>query len=271
MSREMTIGDFAVLTHLSIRTLRKYHEAGLLEPAHVDPFSGYRRYTAEQIPTAQVIHRFRRLDMPLKEIREVLATEDPAARAALIAEHLDRLERRLDETRAAVLSLRRLLAPAEPDVVYRTEPERVVTAVEAARVALDDSLRWYSEAMTALDAAVAAAGARPTGPPGGRYDNALFADGAGHATVFVPTDPPVDAGPVHALTLPAGELAVTVHPGPHDDIDVTYGALGRHLAEHALTVAGPVHETYLVGPRDTSDPAAWRTEIGWPVFRTAAR
>jgi hypothetical protein len=29
-----------------------------------------------------------------------------------------------------------------------------------------------------------------------------------------------------------------------------------------------VHETYLVGPRDTDDRSAWRTEIGWPVFTT---
>ena len=86
--------------------------------------------------------------------------------------------------------------------------------------------------------------------------------------MFVPTDRDVRAGRVHPVDLPARELALTVHPGPHDDIDVTYGALGAHLAEHALLVDGPVHETYLVGPRDTADPAAWRTEIGWPVFTT---
>jgi hypothetical protein len=34
-------------------------------------------------------------------------------------------------------------------------------------------------------------------------------------------------------------------------------------------VAGPVRERYLSGPRDTPDAAAWRTEIGWPVFRLA--
>ena len=70
--------------------------------------------------------------------------------------------------------------------------------------------------------------------------------------------------------LPARDLALTVHHGPHDDIDITYGALGAYLAEHALIVDGPVHETYLVGPRDTADPSAWRTEIGWPVFATGA-
>lgn len=69
--------------------------------------------------------------------------------------------------------------------------------------------------------------------------------------------------------LPARQPAVTVHRGAHDDIDVTYAALGTHLAENALTVDGPVHETHPVGPRDSDDADAWRTEIGWPVFRTA--
>ena len=63
------------------------------------------------------------------------------------------------------------------------------------------------------------------------------------------------------------ELAITVHPGPHDDIDVTYGRLGAWVLGHALAVDGPVHETYLVGPEDTDLAARWQTEIGWPIFR----
>lgn len=57
--------------------------------------------------------------------------------------------------------------------------------------------------------------------------------------------------------------------GEHDDIGVTYGALGAYVTDHQLMVAGPVRESYLVGPRDSADPASWRTEIGWPVFRLA--
>jgi DNA-binding transcriptional MerR regulator len=52
----LTIGEFAQLTQLSIRTLRRYHEGCLLAPATVDPVSGYRYYTTEQIPAAQIIH-----------------------------------------------------------------------------------------------------------------------------------------------------------------------------------------------------------------------
>ena len=84
----LTIGEFAQVTHLSVRTLRRYHERALLEPAVVDPDSGYRYYTSEQIPAAQVIHRLRELDMPLREVREMLATPDPDARASLVAAHL---------------------------------------------------------------------------------------------------------------------------------------------------------------------------------------
>jgi effector-binding domain-containing protein len=65
------------------------------------------------------------------------------------------------------------------------------------------------------------------------------------------------------------ELAVAVHPGSHDDIGVTYGRLGAWVTGHALAVNGPVHETYLAGPRDTSEAGEWRTEIGWPIFRLA--
>lgn len=75
----LSIGEFSQITHLSVKTLRHYHDAGLLEPAQVDPHSGYRYYATTQIPTAQVIRRFRDLGMPVREVGEVLATTDPEA------------------------------------------------------------------------------------------------------------------------------------------------------------------------------------------------
>ncbi|MFD4252354.1 MerR family transcriptional regulator [Amycolatopsis thermoflava] len=263
----LTIGEFAKLTHLSIRTLRRYHDAGLLEPARVDPATGYRYYDAAQIPAAQVIHRLRELDVPLPEVRRILGSPDPEARALLVGEHLRRLEDQLERTRAAVTSLRRLLTPepGELAVELRRTPATTVAAVEGT-VAEADVLAWYAGAMAELDAVVPA----PAGPPGGLYDNELFTHGRGRMLVYLPvTEPPAPAGRVRPVTLPAAELAVATHPGDHDTIDVTYGELGRWVVEHALAVAGPVREVYLSGPRDTADPAAWRTEIGWPVFRVA--
>jgi DNA-binding transcriptional MerR regulator len=76
MRASLPIGDFSRATHLSVKTLRHYHRVGLLEPADVDPDTGHRRYTTDQIPVAQVIRRFRALEMPLDDIRAVITTPD---------------------------------------------------------------------------------------------------------------------------------------------------------------------------------------------------
>lgn len=92
MATTLTIGDFSKATFLSVKTLRHYHQVGLLEPAEVDETTGYRRYSTEQIPTAQVIRRFRDLNMPLDGIRAVIQAPDQPTRGQLIAAHLSRLE-----------------------------------------------------------------------------------------------------------------------------------------------------------------------------------
>jgi hypothetical protein len=64
MSTRIAIGDFSKMTYLSIKALRRYHDMGLLVPADIDRSSGYRYYEASQVPTGQVIRRFRDLGMP---------------------------------------------------------------------------------------------------------------------------------------------------------------------------------------------------------------
>ena len=76
MSVLVSIGDFSRMTHLSIKALRFYHDQGLLEPARIDPSTGYRFYEPGQVPVAQVIRRFRDLDMPLDQVRAVLQAPD---------------------------------------------------------------------------------------------------------------------------------------------------------------------------------------------------
>jgi DNA-binding transcriptional MerR regulator len=264
----LTIGEFAQLTHLSVRTLRRYHESSLLEPASIDPSSGYRYYTSAQIPSAQVIHRLRELDVPLTEVHEILATEDPQTRAELISGHLQRLEAQLDRTHAAVTSLRQLLRPdvEQLQVQLRSLPARTVAAIHG-EVDHSQVLAWYDGAMAELDDAVV--GLESSGPPGGRYANELFTSGRGEVLVYRSVAEPPTRGRVAAVELPPVELATTVHQGPHDDIDVTYGRLGMWVVDHALAVDGPIDESYLVGPRDDPAPEHWRTEIGWPIFRLA--
>jgi DNA-binding transcriptional MerR regulator len=166
MHVKLTIGEFGTLTHLSVRTLRRYHESGLLVPATVDAATGYRYYATAQIPTAQVIHRLRQLDVPLAEVKAILATDDPGRRTELVTSHLRRLEDTLDRTRSAVVSLRELLRPGadELSVELRSVPPRTVAAIRG-EIGPAEVQDWYAAAMAELDAAYRPASA-PDRPPG---------------------------------------------------------------------------------------------------------
>jgi len=266
----LTIGEFSRITHLSVKTLRHYHQVGLLEPADVDRGTGYRRYTTGQIPAAQVISRFRSLDMPIEDVKAVLSAPDHESRNALIAAHLVRLEDELAQVQLSVASLRNLLEPppAPIAVEHRTVPATTAAGIHEV-VDLEDLLPWYHGALGELYASIAVQELRPSGPSGGLFSSDLFQHERGEATVFVPVDGDLrPIGRVGSLVVPAAELAVTVHDGPHTDIDLTYGALGTYVTEHALAVDGPVREYYPVDAHATDDSAKWRTEIGWPIFQT---
>jgi DNA-binding transcriptional MerR regulator/effector-binding domain-containing protein len=266
----LTIGDFSRATHLSIKTLRYYHRVQLLEPAQVDQDTGYRRYTTDQIPVAQVIRRFRDLEMPIEQIQAVLRAPDMTARNRLIADHLSQLEQDLARTQQAVASLRDLLAdPSAAAPVSHRRVDATLAAAVSDTVGVGDLLPWFLGALGELYATLDARGVTAAGPAGGIYATALFAEERGEATVFVPVAAEVQRlGRVAPFTVPAAELAVITHAGSHADVDRAYGALATYVSSHALQVDGPIREYYLVGRHDTADEAAWRTEICWPIFST---
>jgi DNA-binding transcriptional MerR regulator len=268
----LSIGDFSRATHLTVKTLRHYHQVGLLEPADIDPQTGYRRYAAGQIPAAQVIRRFRDLGMPLEQIQAVLAAPDLAARNQQISAHLSRLEDELGRTQSAVSSLRDLLA-APGDAPARIEL-RTVPAVTAAAITdvvdAEESAAWLQGALGELRAVLTARDVPARGPAGGIYADEVFTRHRGQATIFVPCAGPVrPTGRVITTQIPAAELAVIEYRGAPAGVDRAYGALATYVARHALAVDGPIREYYLAGQHDTADARQWRTEIGWPIFRTS--
>ncbi|GII52136.1 MerR family transcriptional regulator [Planotetraspora thailandica] len=271
MTAQLTIGEFSVMSQLSKKALRHYHELGLLEPAHVDAFNGYRLYDTSQLRTAQIIRRFRALGVSVPDIRAIMATDDVDRRNQIIGAHLRRMEEQLSETREAVGALRELLEPGgrPVDVEFRSVSATRVWAITET-VAIPAFGDWYREAMREIRSALSAGHGTTSGPPGGLYAPELFGDEIGEATVFIPSSATSGAtGRVRVVEIPPAELAVAVHHGSHADVDRTYGALGGYVAERLLGVEGPIRENYLV----TGDGpfAEQSTEICWPIFRTATR
>ena len=69
-----TIGEFSRITGLTVKTLRFYHEEGLLEPTSIDDQTGYRYYDASLVELARTIAFLKSLDFSLAEIEMLLAT-----------------------------------------------------------------------------------------------------------------------------------------------------------------------------------------------------
>jgi DNA-binding transcriptional MerR regulator len=273
MGSRVTIGDFARASHLSVKTLRHYHDVGLLEPSEVDPNNGYRYYSEEQIQSAQVIRRLRSLQMPVPDVKSVLAANDSEARNRLIVDHLARLEDDLAQTAAAVAELRDLLERPEASraIEHRTVAPTPGAGIKET-VDREDALAWWRGALGELHATIQAQGLSPTGPSGGLYASEIFQYGRGEATVFIPTEGSVKPiGRVAQLVIPEVELAIARHDGSLIDIDLTYGELGAYVMRHEISVDGPLRENYLRGFLDTPDADEWQTEIGWPIFRADTR
>ncbi|MBX7448936.1 MerR family transcriptional regulator [Mycolicibacterium sp. 3033] len=270
MGAQVSIGDFSLMTSLSRKALRHYHDLGILEPAHIDPHTGYRFYDTGQVDHAHIIRRFRSLGMSIPDIKALLSTDDALARTEIITTHLEQMEQQLQQTRDTVSALRELLAPVDvPAIVdVRHEPALAVWSVSA-DIDVDDIDHWFAETLTRLgDALATATGRRDTTLYGGLYERALFSESHGEATLFVPAPQSATAPQgVRAHVLPRADYAVLTHTGNHEGIDRTYAALGTYANERLISDQGPTREHYLGG--SLSEPTTFAaTEICWPIFRT---
>lgn len=266
----VSIGDFSRMTYLSVKALRHYHDIGLLEPVKVDAASGYRSYDTSQIPIAQVIRRFRELDMPLEQVKEVVDAPDLAARNRAIVAYLNRMEAHLDHTRETVASLRALLEEPVPSPRHREVRYRTVAATRALaiseRVSMDELEDWWAAAFGELHQQFSP-GSPPSGPDAALYESEFFEAGQGLVTVFAPvTGTRAASGKSAFVEIPAADLAMISHTGTFTDLDTTYAALGSVVAERALGVAGPIREYYL--PAGPGEQDVQRIEVGWPIFHT---
>lgn len=118
----MRIGEFARLTGMPISVLRHYDKEGLLCPSHVDYFSGYRNYSADQIEQVHKIEFLKSSGLSLKEIRDILENADDVK---FIKGILDRRELEYRSMLAAISEVRYMFGKeAEEAVEIETVMEK---------------------------------------------------------------------------------------------------------------------------------------------------
>src|SRR4051795_7326616 len=272
-----TIGEFAAIGRLSVRMLRHYDAIGLLRPAQVDEWSGYRRYAPAQVAQLNRLLALKELGFPLEQVARILHDEpDEETMRALLEER--RIAARL-ELGAAGARLARIEAElrrmegAEP----MPTPEVTLKALPAARVA---ALTRTVDAIdpehvgpvvgplfAELAGTVQHQGLTPSGPA-----VALYApteeQGPATVTAGMPVAETSALPPELELRdVPAvAEAATLVHHGAMATISDSWMALQEWLAAHPeLRPGAESRELYL--RTVPADEREWVTELQWPVTR----
>jgi DNA-binding transcriptional MerR regulator len=163
----MPIGEFSTLCQLSVKMLRHYDEIGLLVPAHVDPITGYRFYAAEQTRLAMSIRELRALDMPLGEIREVVAADNPERVRDLLWRHRARLARQLEDAERRIALVERLIGEEIDmvDEIREVHLPAIRVATRRAEGATGMFLPIITAAFADLFMTLGEESVKPVGPP----------------------------------------------------------------------------------------------------------
>lgn len=274
----LTIGQFARFTGLTVRAVRHYGELGLLDPARVDPETGYRYYASRQVADAATIRRLRSLELPLEEIGEILKADDPDLVRSRLVEQWARMAERAASTEQILTVLQRLIEGEEtlvPIIDIRSEveikevPDQPVLVIRE-RVPLERLPEVIpasiAEAHAHLEAVASFAGPPLIVCPFPDEDGMVELETCWPVSGEVP-----GAGRIEYAILPAATMLTYLHRGPYQELGSSYRAMQAVVDGEGLTVAGAPREIYLTSPVEVPDPADWLTEIQFPIVRDEAR
>jgi DNA-binding transcriptional MerR regulator/effector-binding domain-containing protein len=261
-----SIGEFSKITGLSIKTLRFYHEQGLLAPTLVDEQTGYRYYDHGRVEKARTIAQLRSLEFSLNDIRDMLAASDDEA------DILDCLERQKRSIEAKYRQYRTVLSSLEQFIHNERE----------ARSTMQNSTFSVEEKDldTLLIAAVHMKGKySDCGKGFARIGRSLGRHVSGkcfllhHDSEFKEDDADFEAcmsvrkgkaaEGISIRELAGGRCVALLHRGPYDQMGRSYEKILSYIKSKGYEVSLPTREVYIKGPGMIfkGNPKNYLTEI----------
>ncbi|MFN8099898.1 MAG: MerR family transcriptional regulator [Dermatophilaceae bacterium] len=266
----LSIGEFARLAGVSVRMLRHYDRLGLLTPARVDAFTGYRRYAADQLERADRLVALKDLGFTLEQVGRILDDQLDARQWRSL------LEARADELRAAIVAdtsrlqavearlsaLREENSMSHSDFHTKALPALELAAVVAQVGESDNVGDVVGPLFDRLVQTLATTGTQRRGPDIGYYSGDGETLTAAAAAQVAPDSVPDG---LTAVALPAvpRALVTTWTGGEISGIQQGWQALVREVEARELTGVGPCREVYLRTPFDGG--SAWVVELQQPL------
>jgi DNA-binding transcriptional MerR regulator/effector-binding domain-containing protein len=268
-----SIGEFARLGTVSVRTLRHYDEIGLLQPAKVDPDTGYRSYSASQLGQLNRIIALKDLGFSLTQAGKLLngITVEQlrgmlALRRAQLEQELDEYTTRLREVEARLHYIEGENAMPADDITVKKIPAMGVVAIAgtAPGIGPEHAVPVVNRARVQFDELDIPALAKVTGP-----FVVFFEDhDSEEATIYLAlpvAEPPAELPPpAQYMVLPAIEAATTVRNGPASSIyPAVYHDLVNWANAHGFQTSGPGRDIWIHEIDDISqaDEQVFETQL----------
>jgi effector-binding domain-containing protein len=266
----LKIGDFSKLGLVTVQALRHYDDLGLLKPAEVDPFTGYRYYAASQLPRLNRILALKDLGFSLEQIADVLgAGLSPEQlrgmlrlKQAEIAQRVQADQERLARVAARLSLIEQEAALSRHEVLLKSVPAQWLASVRACLPTHPAIELLYNELYVHLGPYRQAGGV----PVAVWHDEAYKeADVDGEAGILLTTRVP-EAGRIRVYEWPAGTVASVVHHGPFVRFVEAYEALFSWIGANGYRITGPGRELYIhLSQPVRQDDDSNVTEIQFPV------
>ena len=275
-----SIGEFARLGGVSVRTLRHYDEIGLLPPATVDPDTGYRGYLAPQLTQLNRIMALKELGLSLTQTRRLLdgiTVEELGGmlimRRAQLEHELDQHKKQLLGVEARLRSIAREGAMPADDIVTKTIPAMgvVVISGQAPGFGAENIVPVVNRLDGQFDQLGIHDRVKEAGPRLIFYDYGHGEDVTVHLALPVAEPPGELPAPAEYRVLPEIEAAVTVRSGPAASIfPMVYQDLVRWIDERGYRAVPELgREVWVNEIDDVADVAQQVFEIQLPFTRPA--
>ena len=157
MKEYLTIGEVSKMKGVGIKSLRYYDRLGILKPAYINPDTGYRYYSIEQMLMLDMILLCLGLDIPLKQMQEYMDNEGHLDMKGLLKDGRKKAEekaKRIQDTLFQIDGLERRIRGAEEirnkgsDSYSKYIGERMVIALPWNHPSTDD--KAYMSEVTKL-------------------------------------------------------------------------------------------------------------------------
>jgi predicted transcriptional regulator YdeE len=267
------IGDFSKLAQVSIKTLRYYGEIGLIKPAWIDRYTGYRYYTVEQLPRLNRIVALKDLGFSLEQVKLILQ-EDLSAeqlrgmmrmKQVELEHHIQEEQSRLDRVEARLRQILREGALPTYDVVLKRIPTLQVFGIRQVVSSKQHLPNLFTKLNRCLDEQNLVL--RPGCAPLAIYYDTEYEEKNLDVEAAAPISQPSHKSS-RALTheLPGVEqMACVIHQGELQEISNAYNALLIWIETNGYRVIGHNREVYLHRTASETEPVSQVTEVQVPA------